>query len=226
MDEALESGREVYVTIFDLAGNSASDLLNSRKPISILEDSSGTTHLVGVVEHRVHAGDQLMALIDEAASLRSTASTMKNDASSRSHSICRFRMTTSNSSSGEGFLYLVDLAGSEAARDKAEHGADRMREAKEINLSLSVLKDCIRGKVESEALRTSGRGSKRKKVYVPIRQSTLTKVLKHVFNPDNTSIGKTVVIACVNPSLADVGPSKNTLRYAELLRAASLTDQH
>ncbi|CAG8978807.1 hypothetical protein HYALB_00012207 [Hymenoscyphus albidus] len=88
-----------------------------------------------------------------------------------------------------------------------------MREAREINISLSVLKDCIRGKAQADA-----RKSSQKVPHLPFRQSALTKILKHVFDPASKRECKTVVIACVNPSLADVGASKNTLRFAEMLR--------
>jgi kinesin family protein 2/24 len=219
-DGSFEGQRQVYITIFELAGNSAYDLLNSRNSISILEDSFGVTQLVGVKEHLVQSRDEVMDLIESAASFRRTASTLKNDASSRSHGICRIRIENPDAESdADGLLYLIDLAGSEAARDRAVHGAERMREAREINMSLSVLKDCIRGKVESDVLRFSGGpNSKRKKPHVPFRQSALTKVLKHVFDPVGNRACKTVVIACINPSLADVGSGKNTLRYAEMLR--------
>lgn len=63
-----------------------------------------------------------------------------------------------------------------------------------------------------------------KKVHVPFRQSTLTKTLKHVFDPSPVGGlrgGKTVVVACVNPCLADTQASRNTLRYAELLRVTA-----
>ncbi len=71
-----------------------------------------------------------------------------------------------------------------AARDVAVHGAERMKEAREINMSLSVLKDCIRGKAQSDALaNSSGPKSRQKKVHVPFRQSALTRILKHVFDP-------------------------------------------
>ncbi|KAM3078823.1 hypothetical protein ACMFMF_003755 [Clarireedia jacksonii] len=218
MSGSFEGERQVYITIIDLAGNSAYDLLNSRAPISILEDAFGATQLAGAEEYQVQGRDEMIDLVERAASFRRTAPTLKNDASSRSHGICRIRVA--NPSTGnDGLLYLVDLAGSEAARDVAVHGADRMRETREINMSLSVLKDCIRGKTQADALMFSdGAKSKQKKAHVPFRQSALTKVLKHVFDPASTSACKTVVIACVNPSLADVGPSKNTLRYAEMLR--------
>ncbi|KAH8705974.1 diatom spindle kinesin 1 [Talaromyces proteolyticus] len=219
-DTGLDGTREVYMTIIDLAGNSAYDLLSSRKPISILEDSFGVTQLAGATEHLVQDRAEVMNLIDSAASFRRTAPTKKNDASSRSHGICRIRIKDPATAS-EGLLYLVDLAGSEAARDVAVHGADRMRETREINMSLSVLKDCIRGKVESDAYAyslSSKSKQTRNKPRVPFRQSALTKVLKHVFDPASSRVCRTVVIACVNPSLADVSPSKNTLRYAEMLR--------
>ncbi|KAK8931546.1 Diatom spindle kinesin-1 [Metarhizium anisopliae] len=215
------SQRQVHMTIIDLAGNSAHDLLNSREPISILEDSFGATQLAGAVEHQVRCRDDMMELIERAASFRRTAPTLKNDSSSRSHGICRIRIT--NPAAGPdsaGLLYLIDLAGSEAARDVATHGADRMRETREINMSLSVLKDCIRNKAELDALASAGRGrkSKQRKPRVPFRQSALTKVLKHVFEPSVDRACKMVVVACINPSIADVSPSKNTLRYAEMLR--------
>jgi kinesin family protein 2/24 len=215
----LLGSREIYITIIDLAGNLAFDLLNSRAPIAIQEDSLGVTQLTGVREHLVESGDEMMTLIERAASFRRTAPTAKNDASSRSHGICRIRINNPLTNS-HGLLYLVDLAGSEAARDVAVHGADRMRETREINMSLSVLKDCIRGKVQADALKFSGgpKSKQKKPPHIPFRQSALTKILKHIFDPNGKRACKTVVIACVNPSLADVGPSKNTLRYAEMLR--------
>ena len=142
MDGSLKGRRQVYITIIDLAGNSASDLLNSRKPISLLEDSFGVTQLAGAHEHLVQDRDEVMELIERAASFRRTATTLRNGASSRSHAICRIRIHNPATNS-DGLLYLIDLAGSEAARDVVEHGADRMRETRGINMSLSVLKDCI-----------------------------------------------------------------------------------
>ncbi|KAJ4291140.1 hypothetical protein N0V90_010338 [Kalmusia sp. IMI 367209] len=218
MDGSLEGDREVYMTIIDLTGKAAFDLLKERTPISLLEDSFGVTQMVGADEHQVYNKEEMGNLIEHATSFRRTAPTFKNDASSRSHAICRIRIRNPATDSN-GFLYLIDLAGSESARDVAEHGADRMREAREINISLSVLKDCIRGKAEADALISfEDQKSGPKMPHIPFRRSALTKVLKHIFDPTSTRACKTVVIACVNPSLADVGASKNTLRFAEMLR--------
>jgi len=206
------------LAIIDLAGNAAFDLLSDRKPISLLEDAAGVTQMVGANEHQIKNKQEIKSLIDHANSFRRTAPTLKNDASSRSHAICRIRIRRPDTNT-DGFLYMVDLAGSESARDVAVHGPDRMRETREINVSLSVLKDCIRGKAQADTQLASGNMSSRSKLpYIPFRQSALTRVLKHVFDPASTRLCKTVVIACVNPSLADVGSTKNTLRFAELLR--------
>ncbi|KAK1831159.1 hypothetical protein QBC39DRAFT_382526 [Podospora conica] len=214
----LRPDRRVHVTIIELAGQSAFDLLNARKPVSVLEDSFGTAQLAGALEHPVSHEADLLAYIDAATALRRTAATDKNDASSRSHSICRLRVENPALPGAEdGVFYLVDLAGSEAARDRAGHDAGRMKEAREINTSLSVLKDCIRGRAMAD-LEGLGVGVGGGKGYVPFRQSALTKTLKHVFDPAGGRRCKTVVVACVNPCLADAGPGRNTMRFAELLR--------
>lgn len=150
MSGTLDGEERVYVTIIDLAGNAAFDLLNERKPISLLDDADGVTQLKGAEEHAVHNVEDVRALLSRATSFRQTASTIKNSASSRSHAICRIRIRNISSDS-DGLLYLIDLAGSEGARDVVAHGADRMRETRQINVSLSVLKDCIRGKAQADA---------------------------------------------------------------------------
>ncbi|GJC83774.1 diatom spindle kinesin-1 [Colletotrichum liriopes] len=169
------------------------------------------------MEFEVTEAAALLDLIERAASFRRTASTQKNDASSRSHAICRIRIENpSMPTADDGLLYLVDLAGSEAARDVTNHTIDRMKEAREINTSLSVLKDCIRGRATVDAASLTGKP--KKPTHIPFRQSSLTKILKHVFDPAGRRSCKTVVVACVNPSLPDTGAGKNTLKYAEMLR--------
>lgn len=225
--------RHIYVTMIELAGNSAFDLLSARKPVMILEDAAGETQIFGAREQRIEDMVQVKTLLRSATKLRRAASTSKNDGSSRSHSICRVRIehpSGDSSSRPVGFLYLVDLAGSEVARDIVSHSADRMKETREINKSLSTLKDCIRGRAEWDAAAAaeaaaaaggsnrSNRPSSKKRPHIPFRHCALTKVLKHVFDPNDNRDTRTVVIACVNPNLADAKSSKNTLRYAEILR--------
>ncbi|KAJ5206515.1 hypothetical protein N7472_002963 [Penicillium cf. griseofulvum] len=206
--------RKLHVSMFELAGNSAYD---SRAPFSILQDSFGDTQLVGAKELPINSKSAFLELIEKATSFRQTAGTEKNDGSSRSHAICRIRaVNILPGVSEDGILYLIDLAGSEAARDLANHSADRMKETREINISLSILKDCIRGIASANNTpETSKKGQKGS--YIPFRQSTLTRVLKHVFDPSGTRNSKTAVLACINPSFLDTAASKNTLRYANML---------
>jgi len=114
-------------------------------------------------------------------------------------------------------MFLIDLAGSEGSQDSASHTKERFQETRDINVSLSTLKDCIRGRTQLTYQQLQP-PEKRKKVHIPWRSSKLTKVLKHVFGVEGERACKTVVIACVAPSFLDWSHSKNTLRYAELLR--------
>ncbi|KAK7219976.1 hypothetical protein V2G26_007979 [Clonostachys chloroleuca] len=211
--------RTITMAMIELAGNAAYDLLNKRGPVSIREDAFGVIQLSGALEHRVSTTSEMLSYIETATALRRTEATDKNDASSRSHAICRIRIQQKPDApddDADGMLYLVDLAGSEAARDTTNHDAQRMRETREINASLSVLKDCIRGKAEADT--AAADASSKRKPHVPFRQTPLTKILKHVFDPAALRNCKTVVIACVNPCILDSIPSRNTLRYAETLR--------
>lgn len=190
------------------------DLLNNRKPVSVFEDTFKEVKFVGAIEIQISTAEDLIQLIDEANTHRATASTEKNDTSSRSHAICRVSIGNPHiPSAPDGLLYLVDLAGSEAARDVVDHKSDRMKEAREINKSLSILTDCIRGRAQA-SIHSSG------KLHIPFRQANLTKALKHVFDPDIRRASKTSVVTCINPSFLDGQQSKNTLRYAEMLRVA------
>lgn len=55
-------------------------------------------------------------------------------------------------------------------------------------------------------------------MHIPFRSTKLTQVLKSAFHVNSTQTCKTIVIACINPSILDVAHSKNTLRYAEMLK--------
>jgi len=86
-------------------------------------------------------------LIQRAHSIRATATTAKNDASSRSHGVALVKVKN-NKTDVEGTLYVIDLAGSESAKDSKSHDPARMHETKEIHSSLMVLKDCIRARTQ------------------------------------------------------------------------------
>ncbi|KAG8419547.1 hypothetical protein J3458_004402 [Metarhizium acridum] len=127
----LEGHRRIFISVTEFAGNSAFDLLNGRRAISVLEDAFGNTQLAGALEHEVKAVSEVLAHIEYATKFRHTEATKKNDTSSRAHAVCRIRIEIQDIPSAEGgILYLVDLAGSEAARDRDTHGPHRMKEAR------------------------------------------------------------------------------------------------
>lgn len=195
------------------------DLLNDRRKIVVMEDAFGESQLVGAVEEKSSTAEELLSHIERSMSFRKTAPTLKNDRSSRSHAVCRIRIANKDvTDAPDGLLFLVDLAGSEVDRDIKEHSRDRMMETRDINVSLSTLKDCIRGRAMWNMTDGVAANKRAMNVHVPFRSSVLTKVLKHVFDVKGDRYCKTAVLACVKPNAADAGPSKNTLRYAELLQ--------
>ena len=188
--------------------------MNGRAPFSMLEDSLSSTQLIGIQESCVRSTPELLTLIDTATSFRQEASTEKNSGSSCSHTICCIRIENpAHDILDDGILYLIDLAGSEAARDIFHNTSDRLKETREINISLSVLKDCICGMADTDTSKTTTS----KQPYIPFQQSMLTRVLKHMFDPFGNRNCWTAVIACINPSFLDTGATKNTLQYAEML---------
>lgn len=83
------------------------------------------------------------SLLLKAARLRSTEKTNMNDESSRSHSIFTILLTARHPDHElalSGRLNLCDLAGSERV-DRSGATGDRLREAQNINKSLSALTD-------------------------------------------------------------------------------------
>jgi len=96
-------------------------------------------------------------------------------------------------------INIVDLGGSEKAK-KAETQGKRMKEGIDINKGLLVL-----GRVIS-ALGDSNK----KKQHVPYRDHKLTYLLKDSLGGNH----KTLMIACVSPSLTNQEETLGTLRYA------------
>ena len=125
-----------------------------------------------------------------------------NKDSSRSHSIFTIYIETSETVSGEttfkvGKMNLVDLAGSER-QSKTHAVGDRLKEANQINLSLSALGNVISALVDG------------KSKHIPYRTSKLTRLLQDSLG-GNT---KTVMIAALSPADYNFEETLSTLRYA------------
>ena len=129
--------------------------------------------------------------------------TNMNAESSRSHSVftvvieCSFMDERGEEHIRVGKLNLVDLAGSER-QSKTLTTGDRLREATNINLSLSALGNVILALVDG------------KSQHIPYRDSKLTRILQDSLG-GNT---RTVMCANVGPADYNYNETLSTLRYA------------
>ena len=145
----------------------------------------------------------LQRLLDAGCKNRKVGETAMNKDSSRSHSIFTIYIETSEAGpTGEtifkvGKLNLVDLAGSER-QSKTQAAGDRLKEANQINLSLSALGNVISALVDG------------KSKHIPYRTSKLTRLLQDSLG-GNT---KTVMIAALSPADYNFDETLSTLRYA------------
>jgi len=141
----------------------------------------------------------------KAMELRSSESTERNAASSRSHAIMVVWLQ------GGGMLRFVDLAGSERNYETEKMTASQHRESAGINSSLNALKDCF------SAHAALNRGEKVRQAY---RASRLTQCLRDCFeDPEH----RFTLIATVSPASSDVIHTGNTLVHAVMM-AKSLED--
>lgn len=155
------------------------------------------------LESAIHAAN----ILEITNAKRSTASTMANSRSSRSHSIFILKIKGINHNSGKstnGTLNLVDLAGSERLNLSQARG-DRLKETQAINKSLSCLADVIHSLSQRQS---SIKNSQL--VHIPFRNSKLTYLLKHSLGGDS----KTLMFVNISPKEANISETINSLRFA------------
>eukprot|EP00441_Pelagodinium_beii_P039158 CAMPEP_0197626046 /NCGR_PEP_ID=MMETSP1338-20131121/5196_1 /TAXON_ID=43686 ORGANISM="Pelagodinium beii, Strain RCC1491" /NCGR_SAMPLE_ID=MMETSP1338 /ASSEMBLY_ACC=CAM_ASM_000754 /LENGTH=1304 /DNA_ID=CAMNT_0043196563 /DNA_START=42 /DNA_END=3956 /DNA_ORIENTATION=- len=159
----------------------------------------------------VDSSEKLQKLIDQGFEHRATAATQMNASSSRSHClfIIKMHQKDDQNASNNNFskMNLVDLAGSERASRTGAQG-DTLKEGANINKSLSALGNVI------NALSSMGSGSK--KVFIPYRNSKLTRVLQESLGGN----ALTTMMAALSPSKTNAEESLSTLNYAK--RAKSI----
>jgi hypothetical protein len=120
--------------------------------------------------------------------LRSVGATKLNERSSRSHCVfsLEVQQTLPNGKIKRGKLNLVDLAGSERVNRSGVEGV-ALREARNINASLSALGNCISALLEQDRL------------HVPYRDSQLTHLLKESLGGN----ARTHIVVTVSPEARD-----------------------
>lgn len=112
------------------------------------------------------------------------AATGANVVSSRSHAILQMTVTQTDRAGARqsvrvSKLSLCDLAGSERGAGSDNRGV-RLHEAAQINRSLLSLGNCINALAEgtSQAAVAARQGGRGKALFVPYRDSKLTRLLK------------------------------------------------
>ena len=83
---------QLHLSFIQLLGNSMTDLLSeedSESSVSVMEDKFGKIQMVGAREDTVSRPEEILELAKTALARRSTAATLKNDTSSRSHAVIR-----------------------------------------------------------------------------------------------------------------------------------------
>ncbi|CAO4374796.1 unnamed protein product [Caenorhabditis nigoni] len=193
----------VNVEFVELYNEEIYDLLNLKNKVQ-LRDLGKEIQLDGAKSETVDNSLDLMHVVQRGWTSRSTGSTAMNNESSRSHALLIIKIKTQEVTGGlvkerSSTLNLVDLAGSERQSHTKATG-DRLKEATNINSSLTVLGRCIR------ILSKPAAGG-----YVPYRDSHLTHILKNSLGGNS----KTAVIVNMHPDREFLAESTSTLNFAQ-----------
>ncbi|XP_007902856.2 kinesin-like protein KIFC3 isoform X1 [Callorhinchus milii] len=181
--------------------------LNEKLEIKLNPDGSGQLYVPGLTEIRVRSVEDINRVFELGRLNRATDCTNVNERSSRSHALLIISIAGTNTTSGvkrTGKLNLVDLAGSERVGKSGAEG-HRLREAQNINKSLSALGDVI------YALRS-------KQSYIPFRNSKLTYLLQDSLSGDS----KTLMMVQVSPIERSVSETVCSLKFAQRVRSVEL----
>ncbi|KAM0902478.1 hypothetical protein ACQ4PT_019263 [Festuca glaucescens] len=176
-------------------------------PLEIKQASEGSHHVPGIVEAKVENISEVWDVLQTGSNSRAVGSNNVNEHSSRSHCMLCIMVRAKNLINGDctrSKLWLVDLAGSERLV-KTDAQGDRLKEAQNINRSLSALGDVI----SALASRSS---------HIPYRNSKLTHLLQDSLGGDS----KALMFVQISPSDNDVSETLSSLNFASRVRGIEL----
>ncbi|PQQ01146.1 kinesin-like protein KIN-14R [Prunus yedoensis var. nudiflora] len=200
----------ISVSVLEVYNEQIRDLLATSptsKRLEMRQAPEGVHHIPGIVEAKVQGIKEAWNVLQAGSSARAVGSNNVNEHSSRSHCILCIMVKAKNLISGEctmSKLWLVDLAGSERLA-KTEVQGERLKEAQNINRSLSALGDVI------SALAT-------KRSHIPYRNSKLTHLLQDSLGGD----AKTLMFVQISPSEQDLSETLSSLNFATRVRGVEL----
>ncbi|GMH24874.1 hypothetical protein Nepgr_026717 [Nepenthes gracilis] len=205
---------EISVSALEVYNEQIRDLLASgtqpgvsSKRLEIRQASEGVHHVPGLVEAHVSNMSEVWDVLQTGSNARAVGSTNANEHSSRSHCIHCVMVKGENLLNGEctrSKLWLVDLAGSERI-SKTEAQGERLKEAQNINRSLSALGDVI------AALAT-------KSPHIPFRNSKLTHLLQDSLGGHS----KALMFVQISPNEKDLSETLCSLNFASRVKGIEL----
>ncbi len=192
----------------------------ANRSLKLKETKEGAVVIKDLSYFVVNSVEDLKRLKAAGDRQRACGATKMNQRSSRSHTIFTITIETTvvsskaldkKSSSKEiaplaavrvGKFHLIDLAGSERQAKTGTTGT-RLKEASNINLSLTSLSLVIAALTDPKAK------------FVPYRNSKLTRILSDSLGGNS----KTLLIACIGPAKVNLDETLSTLRFASQAKA-------
>ena len=202
---------EISASMLEIYNETIRDLLVPRsaetQKLEVRLTGDGSVHVPNLSAQRVNQPSDIGSIMETARGNRSTFATNMNEHSSRSHMMLSVFVQSTNKVTGvvyRGKLHMVDLAGSERV-SKSEVSGERLKEAQNINKSLSALGDVV------SAL-------SQKNQHVPFRNSKLTFVLQDSLGGDS----KVLMFVQCSPAEMNVNETICSLNFAQRARTVEL----
>ena len=207
----------IYCSYIEIYNEKINDLLNNSNNLKLLDDKKYGTIVCGAKRVKIKNFDQGIAIKDYGEENRKYRETLINEYSSRSHCIFqiyleRFQLNVDGEVNKSFFscLNLVDLAGSERINEK-ENKKSHIGETGYINKSLFMLTNVINKLAENTS-------SINKKIYIPYRDSKLTRLLSQSLGGNSL----TTIICTVSPASMNYYQTLSTLRFATRAKSVRL----
>ncbi|KAG0474949.1 hypothetical protein HPP92_014635 [Vanilla planifolia] len=200
----------ISVSVLEVYNEQIRDLLAtspSSKKLEVKQAGEGFHPVPGIVEAKVGNINEVWNVLQVGKNARSVGSNNINEHSSRSHCMLCIMVRAVNLMNGDSTrskLWLVDLAGSERLA-KTDAQGERLKEAQNINRSLSALGDVI------SALAS-------KSSHIPYRNSKLTYLLQDSLGGDS----KALMFVQISPTENDLGETLSSLNFASRVRGIEL----
>lgn len=211
-----DKGRFNYTvegSMLELYQNNIVDLLSkggpaSSKKLNIRTDKQGAVQIEHLTKEMCSSAQDMLNLLERGNEQRTVAATAMNSESSRSHLLLTIEIVSVNKETHDqirGKILMCDLAGSERLK-KSEVEGEQMKEAIEINKSLTALGDVI------ESLT---KGQKQ----IPYRNHKLTQVMQDSLGGQ----AKTLMFVNMSPASSNIDETIMSLKWAT--RAKRITNK-